>query len=173
MTRRTGFIGAALLAIALAGACTGDDTNDRRTVEGDGYHGVLLDAHLDYLQPKDGPGIDHGVDSFVPTTDDVEQFEDQASAALATAGNPSGANNVTAAELRTYLRQYTGVAAIDESGKAQRHLVVQGICADAADDGTDWTSGWVEVADGGTCFWDATMDLVSGEILRFGFHGSA
>jgi hypothetical protein len=37
----------------------------------------------------------------------------------------------------------------------------------------DWADGWIEVSDGGTCFWDATMDLATGEILRLSFHGSA
>jgi len=165
-------IGIAVTAGLLASSCTDDDKGGG-LVEGDGYRGVRLNAHLDYLQPDDGPGIDHGVDSFVPSEDDVSRFEEQVPQALETAGNPSGDDDVTAAELRTYFRQYTGVEATDSAGDHHRHLVVQGVCAAAKDDGTDWERGWVEVADGGTCFWDATFDLRSGNVIRFGFHGSA
>jgi hypothetical protein len=147
------------LVAAVGSACSdSDDPGNGTLVEGDGYQGVLLDAHIDYLQPKDGPGIDEGVRSFVPSEDDVARFEDELP---------------DAAELRTYFRQYTGVAATDGDGQDHRQLVVQGVCASAKDDGTDWEHGWVEVADGGTCFWDATLDLRSGDLIRFGYHGDA
>jgi hypothetical protein len=180
--RFVGFAAAAAVAVAAglgAGGCgdgdgttTGDRPHSGDRVEGDGYHGVVLDAHLDYLQPADGPGIDEGVESFVPSKDEVARFEQAAPAALARAGNPSGDDDVTARELRTYLRQYTGVAATDAEGEHLRQVVVQGVCSQASDD-MDWEKAWVQVADGGTCFWDATLDLGSGDIIRFGFHGAA
>ena len=170
---------ATLLVVA---ACGGGDGSLAKTlggggepasgtlVQGDAYRGVLLDAHLDYMRPADGETIED-VDSFVPTPDDVERFEAQLPAAVDTAANPGG-DDVAADDLDGYVRQYTGVAAAT-SGRDDRHLVVAAICDSAAENGIEWQRGWVEVADGGTCFWDATMDLGSGEILRFGFHGSA
>lgn len=148
---------------------------DGAAVEGDGYEGVVLDAGLDWLQRPDGTLVED-VTSFVPTEADVERFE------TALRDEPTGeptderTDEPTGepTDLSDYVRQYTGVAATDGSG--DRHLVVAGICASAAGPGgslSDWRDGWIEVADGGDCFWDATMDLTSGDILRFGFHGSA
>jgi len=128
-------------------------------VEGDGYEGVLLDAGLDWLQRSDGTVVED-VTTFVPAEADVERFEAELDTEEPT-------------DLTGYVRQYTGVAS---DGGDDRHLVVAGICATAADAGgslDDWRDGWIEVADGGDCFWDATMDLTSGDLLRFGFHGSA
>lgn len=178
-----------VLALAIAvvtAACGDDDDGDPQTtgsggggggrdrpdsgtlVEGDDYHGVLLDAHLDYLQPEEGPGIDDGVESFVPTEDEVATFEAGLEDALADAVNPT-MDEVTADDLPDYVRQYTGVAADD-----LQQLVVGGFCASAADDdGFNWQDSWIQVADGGTCFWEATMDLASNTIIRFAFNGSA
>jgi hypothetical protein len=138
---------------------------DGAVVEGDGWRGVLLDAGLDWLQLDDGTLVED-VTSFVPSQADVERFEDQLPAALPNATNPSG-EPVTADDLDGYVRQYTGVA-----GGGARHLVVAAICDDQAA-GMDWQDGWIEVSDGGACFWDATMDLDTGAILRFYVHGSA
>jgi hypothetical protein len=183
MMRRVG-LGAkvTIAALLLLVACGDDDDptttttdeepGDGTLVEGDGYRGVLLDAGLDHLQQADGSLLeDEEVGSFVPTEADVERFEAQLPDVLVPAGNPSG-EEVTADDLAGYVRQYTGVAGT-APGSDDRHLVVAAICASAADDGLDWQYGWVEVNDGGTCFWDATMDLGTGEMLRFSFHGSA
>jgi hypothetical protein len=37
----------------------------------------------------------------------------------------------------------------------------------------EWRTQRIEVMDGGSCFWDATMDVETGEIIRLGFHGAA
>lgn len=139
-------------------------------VEGDGYEGVLLDAGLDWMQTADGTVVtDDDVASFVPTDEDVARFETSLPDAVSTATDPGGEGPLTADDLRDHVRQYTGVA--DQRGE-DRQLVVAGICAEAAGD-MEWQRGWIEVSDGGTCFWDATMDLATGDILRFSFHGSA
>ncbi|HEY8545992.1 MAG TPA: hypothetical protein VIL36_13130 [Acidimicrobiales bacterium] len=142
------------------GGGPGGEGRHGEVVEGDGYEGVLLDAHLDWLQRADGTLV-RDVTSFVPTAEDVARFE----AAL-----PSAAGG---ADLSDHVRQYTGVAA--RSGD-DRHLVVAGICRRETLPGEpldDWREGWLEVSDGGDCFFDATMDLATGEILRFAFHGQA
>lgn len=175
MTRRILVLTLALAAFAaLAAACTDDDEptttagGDRpdsgTLVDGTGYRGVLLDAHLDDLQPADGPAVDQGVDSFVPTEDEAARFEAKLPDALPEAVNPN-LEEVEPEDLADYVRQYTGVAADPDL----QQLVVAGFC----DDSMDWQDGWIQVSDGGTCFWDATMDLVSGEIIRFAFNGSA
>ncbi|HMG39759.1 MAG TPA: hypothetical protein VK611_00450 [Acidimicrobiales bacterium] len=128
-------------------------------VEGDGYRGVLLDA---------GPTFE-GAEGFVPTEADVARFEERLPAALPAAVNASG-EEVTPDDLGGYVRQYAGVSGGSDGG---RQLVVAGICDTAAADGmSDWEHGWIEVSDGGACFWDATMDLATGEILHVYFHGS-
>jgi len=138
----------------------GDRELDAGTlVEGDGYRGVLLDRGASF----------EGGEWFVPTEADVARFEERLPAALPAAVNASG-EEVTPDDLGGYVRQYAGVSGGSDGG---RQLVVAGICDTAAADGmSDWEHGWIEVSDGGACFWDATMDLATGEILRVYFHGS-
>jgi hypothetical protein len=134
-------------------------------VEGDGWEGVLLYSPIDHVQLPDGTVVEDA-SSFIPTEADVRRFEDQVDTALPDAGNPSHGED-TPDDLDGYVRQYSGV-----EGGGVRHLVVAGICPSAAED-MDWDAGWIEVNDGGTCFWDAKMDLDTGEIHRLSFHGSA
>ena len=133
-------------------------------VSGDGWRGVLLAADVGGLELPDGTWIDD-VEAFRPTEADARRFEDGLPAAVASATNPSG-ETVTVDDLGDYVRQYTGV-----EGGGARHLVVAALCRPA--DFPDWETRWIEVSDGGACFWDATMDLASGEILRVSIHGSA
>jgi len=133
-------------------------------VSGDGWRGVLLEADVGWLELPDGTLVED-VDPFLPTEDDARRFEQQLPAALATATNPSG-EIVTADDLDGYVRQYTGV-----EGGGARQLVVSALCS--PEDFPEWETQWIEVSDGGACFWDATMDLESGEILRLYFHGQA
>lgn len=134
-------------------------------ISGDGWQGALLDAHLDWIQLADGSVVKEGVTSFVPSEADARRFEAQAPAALAEVARPG--DDDTPETLDGYVRQYTGVA-----GGGARQLLVAGICANAADD-MRWQDSWIQVSDGGTCFWDATMDLETGEVQRFSFHGQA
>lgn len=164
---------AAATVLTLGGTAAGCDAGDRpessgpdsgTVVSGDGWRGVLLGAGVDYLQRPDGTVVED-VDSFVPSEADVRRFEAALPAALPTATNASG-ERVTAVELEGYVRQYTGV-----EGDGARHLAVAGICDPEGN--PDWTEGWIVVSDGGSCFWDATMDLATGDILRLYFHGQA
>jgi hypothetical protein len=107
------------------------------------------------------------VSSFVPTEDEVATFEGVLPAAFAAAIDPT-IHEVTADDLPSYVRQYTGVASDD-----LQQLVAHGFCDSAADDDFGWQDGWIEVNDGGACFWDATLDLATGTIVRFTFNGSA
>jgi hypothetical protein len=137
---------------------------DDHLVSGDGWRGALLVADVGGIELPDGTWLDD-VESFRPTEDDARRFEDALPAALATASNPSG-EPLDVADLDDYVRQYTGV-----EGGGQRHLVVVALCS--PDDFPDWENHWIEVSDGGACFWDATMDLATGEILRVSVHGQA
>jgi hypothetical protein len=130
-------------------------------VEGDGWRGVLLNGYLDSIQPDDGDNQD--ATSFVPTEEDARQFEEQLPDV-----EPSGWNDPEPVDWSDYVRQYTGV-----EGAGERHLKVGGLCVDQLDGFDSWEKSWVEVSDGGTCFWSATMDLASGEIIQFGFNGEA
>jgi hypothetical protein len=133
-------------------------------VSGDGWRGALLDADVGGLELPDGDWLED-VDSFRPTEADVQRFEEQLPAALVAAGNPSG-EVVTVDDLVGYVRQYTGV-----EGGGARHLVVAALCN--PEQFPDWETQWIFVSDGGACFWDATMDLATGEILGLSFHGPA
>lgn len=73
---------------------------------------------------------------------------------------------MTADDLPHYVRRYTGAEA-----DGHRHLVVTGSCV--PDEFPEWRTQWIEVMDGGSCSWDATMDPETGEIIRLGFHGAA
>ena len=186
MTRHlTRLVGAATLVVAVAAAACADEADQTivdggpvettepsdptgtgpAVVEGDGWRGVLLDAHLDWLQLDDGTLIDEGVTSSVPAEEDVIRFEAGLPAALPPAANSTG-EEVTAEDMDGYVRQYTGVEA-----EGHRQLIVAALCA--PEDFPEWRTQWIEVNDGGTCFWDATMDLDTGEIIRFSFHGAA
>jgi hypothetical protein len=159
--------GAACSGDLAPGPATGGGPTSGTEVSGDGWRGVLLGSGVDHLQRPGGEVVD--ADSFVPTEDDVRRFEEQVPDLLPTAdggSNPSG-EPVTEDDLATHVRQYTGV-----EGGGERHLVIAGICEGAAD-GLDWRAGWITVSDGGTCYWDAAMDLATGEVLRFSFHGPA
>jgi hypothetical protein len=178
MRRRHVHLAAAALAAGAApvGGCadeTGPTTTGPRpgpppetTIGGDGWRGVLLDGDVGWLELTDGTLVED-VSSFTPTEADARRFEEQLPAALAHASNPSGGEEVSADDLDGYVRQYTGV-----EGGGTRQLVVAGICDGSASD-LDWQDAWIQVSDGGTCFWDATMDLATGEILRLSFHGQA
>ena len=137
---------------------------DDHLIAGDGWRGALLDADVGGLELPDGTWLDE-VDSFRPSEADARRFEAALPGALATATNASG-EPLTAADLDGYVRQYAGV-----EGGGQRHLVVAAICS--PEDFPGWETGWIEVSDGGACFWDATMDLATGEILRLYVHGQA
>ena len=191
MTRRLHRAVVAVAAVALAlvaSACTGHDETiydpspppserDRRPtpteaptsdgdhlVSGDGWRGALLDADIGGLELPDGTWLDD-VDSFRPTEGDAHRFEAALPGALAGATSPSG-EELTAADVEDHMRQYTGV-----EGGGERHLVVAALCR--PEDFPGWETQWIEVSDGGDCFWDAAMDLETGEILRLSVHGQA
>lgn len=139
-------------------------TSPDNVVTGAAWRGALLDARLDWMQLEDGTSVDD-VSSFRPTRADAQRFEEQLPAALDDATNPSG-EEITVADLEGYVRQYTGV-----EGGGVRQLIVAGICDEEGF--PEWDRAWIEVSDGGACFWDATMDLGTGEIIRLYFHGQA
>lgn len=157
--------GIAVPAVRIAAPALSEPVSPYTVISGEGWQGVLLDARLDWIQLPDGTVVEEGVTSFVPQEADARRFEQQAPAILA--GYTKPGDDDTPKNLDGYVRQYTGVA-----GDGARQLVVAGICGRAASD-MDWQRGWYHVADGGTCFWDATMDLETAEVLRFSFHGSA
>ena len=63
------------------------------------------------------------------------------------------------------MRQCAGVV---EDG---RTVVAVSASCEIPDEG--WTKARVEVLDGGDCYWDATVDVAAGEVVRFAVHGEA
>lgn len=161
---------AALMAVASACGDDGDSilTSGRQTdesehgtlVEGEGWRGVLLDGRLDSIQP-DGAGSSVEATSFVPSEDDARRFEEQLPEVDSL---DAGWDQDEPVDWSVYVRQYTGV-----EGAGERHLRVHGSC----DRPEGWERSWMQVDDGGTCYWYATMDLATGEIFRFRFNGEA
>lgn len=66
--------------------------------------------------------------------------------------------------LETYARQYVGI------GEGEDVISVNALCA--VDD-LDWEDQFVVVADGGSCFWQATVSLSTGEVRSFTVNGFA
>ncbi|MEO3751196.1 hypothetical protein [Streptomyces sp. B6B3] len=134
-------------------------------VEGDGWRGVLLETSLqDSITLPSGETVD--AVSRVPALADVERFEELLPPTEEFTW-PSGANGQSETEIvelnEDYVRQYTELSAGDH-----RQLRVMGICNPSM---SGWQDEWLLVADGGSCFWDATMDLAADEITSFSFYG--
>ncbi|RMI41942.1 hypothetical protein [Streptomyces triticirhizae] len=151
---------AGVAAAMVLTSCGGEESSGG-IVEGDGWRGALLaSAGLDSFTLRDGTEAD--AEPRVPERADVERFEEALPPTQEFTGVPDEPETVQLDG--TYVRQYTELAADTE-----RRLIVQGICD--PDGFPEWESRWVEVMDGGSCFWHASMDLESGEILGFTFNG--
>lgn len=186
--RQAGRGGAAWCAAVLAGltlaACGGADGSEPAprgasepapepesgtAVEGDGWRGTLLESHHASMTLPDGTLVD--ATSHVPQRTDAARFE---AALPPTEEFAYGVDGPETIELDPgYVRQYTELR-----GDGHRQLVVQGLCEEFTEEpdepelsAPDWTTEWIAVADGGSCFWNASMDLASGEILAFSFNG--
>ncbi len=154
------------LLVTGCGGETGDGREDSGTiVEGDGWRGVLMETSLeDSMTTPDGDTVD--ADSRVPERADVERFEELLPATEEFTW-PSGDDGETETETvelnEDYVRQYTEL-----SGGDHRQLKVLGLCDPSLT--PDWEDEWIMVMDGGSCYWDATLDLAADEISSFSFH---
>ncbi|MDT0345185.1 hypothetical protein [Streptomyces litchfieldiae] len=128
-------------------------------VEGADWRGVLLTSRHDELSLPGHPTVE--AESLVPYEADVERFE-EALPATEVFEYPGGEPETV--DLSEHTRQYTEL-----SGGGLRELLVTGFCDPSWVDG--WEEEWIQVADGGSCFFDASMDLDSGEIVSFTFYG--
>ncbi|WP_159029700.1 hypothetical protein [Streptomyces marincola] len=128
-------------------------------VEGTGWRGVVLQAPLEEIGLPDDPRLE--AESVVPYEADIERFEE---ALPATEVFEWGDGQTETVQLADYTRQYT-----EMTGGGRRALLVAGFCDEDLVSG--WETEWLMVMDGGSCFWDASMDLATGEIVSFGFHG--
>lgn len=113
-------------------------------VEVNGHPGVILKVAT----------YRHEVDGWTPTLDDLQAAED----AVLTA--PAGRREP---QIDGY-RQYVGII---EDG--QRKIVVNSMCMEL--DG--WTEGYIEVGDGGSCFWQAVYNVETGELESLVVNGEA
>ncbi len=113
-------------------------------VEINGHPGVILDVAT----------YRHDVEGWTPTEADLQEAEDAVLAA------PAGDR---APQIDGY-RQYVGII---EDG--QRKIVVNSMCMEL--DG--WTESYIEVADGGSCFWNAVYNVDTGELESLIVNGEA
>jgi len=67
----------------------------------------------------------------------------------------------------TYARQYVGV------GDDEDLVSVNALCEESLDSFEDWEDEPILVNDGGPCFWQATVDLATGEVDPFTVNGNA
>ncbi|MGP3969225.1 hypothetical protein [Streptomyces sp. 6N223] len=168
-------LGAAALAVlagaALAGCGETDGAESGTVIEGDGWRGALLESDHESMALPDGTTVD--ATSGVPERADVERFEEALPPTEEFTYTADGPETIELDE--GYVRQYTEL-----SGDGHRQLRVAGLCEDFVAEPSepelpapDWTHEWITVADGGSCFWRASMDLATGEILSFSFNGVA
>lgn len=151
-------------ALTLLFAACGDDTGDESFDDpGSGTTEVL-----------EGDDLPDQVVVFTP--DDTETdangepltwtpgIEDVLSAEAALAEHIEADASLGVDPLETYARQYVGI------GEGEDVVSVNALCA--VDD-LDWEDQLVVVADGGSCFWHATVDLPTSEVLSFTVNGEA
>ena len=113
-------------------------------VEINGNPGVILDASS-YRRDAEG---------WSPDIADLEAAEE------AVMAEPPGPREP---QLDGY-RQYVGI--VDEG---ERKVIVNSMCMEI--DG--WTEGYIEIADGGSCFWNALYNVDTGELEFLIVNGEA
>ena len=67
-----------------------------------------------------------------------------------------------------YFRQYC----VLRDGEGHRIVFLNAICAQAAAK-APWQQSWIEVEDGGPCYFQALFDLTTGRVLEFNVNGEA
>ncbi|MGP4110222.1 hypothetical protein ACTWP5_04795 [Streptomyces sp. 4N509B] len=164
--------GAALTGYALG---TGGGDGSGTVVEGDGWRGVLLESYHSSVTLPDGTSVD--AESGVPDEADVERFEEALPPTEEYPHGPEGSEAEAIGLDEGYVRQYTEMSEV--GGEGRHWLLVGALCEDFVEEpdepelsAPDWTEEWVVVQDGGSCFWNASMDLATGEIVDFSFNGA-
>lgn len=71
-----------------------------------------------------------------------------------------------AIEPSDYVRQYC----VMRDGEGHRIVFLNAICAQAAAK-APWQQSWLEVEDGGACYFQALFDLTTGRVLEFNVNG--
>ena len=71
-------------------------------------------------------------------------------------------------DLLDYFRQYC----VLRDGEGHRIVFLNAICAPAASK-APWQQGWIEVEDGGSCYFQALFDLSAGRVVEFNVNGEA
>jgi hypothetical protein len=151
-------------ALALFLASCGDDSSDDESFDDPASTTVAVD----------GDDLPDQVVVFTP--DDTETdangepvtwtpgIEDVLSAETALAEHLEANPDLGVDALDTYARQYVGI------GEGEDVVSVNALCA--VDD-LDWEDQFIVVADGGSCFWQATVDLPTAEVPTFTVNGEA
>ena len=156
----------ALLALLLAGC--GDDGStdgegqtfepgtDSGTTAPDGLpEGVVVFSADEVAIDTSGNPV-----TWTPSADDVLAAEEALDAHLAAEAQPGSS------PLEGYARQYVGIGPEDA-----RLVSANGLCD--PDRIGDWEQTLIQVEDGGPCYWQATVDAATGEIVDFAFNGEA
>jgi hypothetical protein len=136
----------------LLAAC-GDDATTGESPEGTLPDDVAVFGPDDIEADSYGEAV-----TWTPSADDVAAVE----AILAEHLEANAATGVD--ELAAYARQYTGV------GEGEDLVSVNALCS-LGD--MDWEDEYITVADGGPCFWQATVDPATAEVDPFTVNGSA
>lgn len=136
-------------------------------VAGDGYHGWLIDpdAHEGWMFPD-------GVEPFFPTEEEAATAEAVLAEQLpvehdrATEWQREQLGEVLA-DLGSYERQYAGGVV-----EGANLLYVNALCTTDVGGG-DLSTDLIGVDDGGSCFWNATVDLDEGTLVHVSVNGQA
>ena len=152
-----------IAALSLLFAACGDDGEDESSNDPSSTtEGVAADdlpEQVVVFTPDDTE-----TDSYGEAVTWTPGIEDVLSAEAALAEHLEANPDLGVDALETYARQYVGI------GDGEDVVSVNALCA--VDD-LDWEDQFVVVADGGSCFWQATVDLPTGEILSFAVNGEA
>ncbi len=152
-------------ALTLLFAACGDDSGDDETFD---------DPGSTTTEVIEGDDLPDQVVVFTPDDTEIDAngepltwtpgIEDVLSAEAALAEHLEANPDLGVDAIDTYARQYVGI------GEGEDVVSVNALCA--VDD-LDWEDQLVVVADGGSCFWQATVDLPTSEVLSFTVNGEA
>ncbi len=159
---------------ATTGGGTDGEVDDGVEVSGAGYHGWIIDPDAD-----EGWMFDDTADPVWATEDDVARVEailsEQIPERHDAATNEYEREHLgeVASTLDEYERQYVG-AHVEGTGDDAQVVYVNALCTtDVGGDPDRMGTGVVMVMDGGACFWNATVDLGTGEIVSMSVNGDA
>ncbi len=126
---------------------------------------VVDPAHLVILPPGEQVTWREGLrtSEYPLTQSDIERAECLLIDQAASWNEEMDAERI---EPSDYFRQYC----VLRDGEGHRIVFLNAICAQAAAQ-APWQQSWIEVEDGGSCYFQALFDLTTGRVVEFNVNG--